>query len=258
MPQTLYNKFYEKNAHILLTYIKNTNQKEILVKNIINRLSSSFRLDGQDFVFSDIGAGDGAVTIPVIDFLKDKTRLACHIIEPSDLMDIFKKNCALKNMTYYKEKVDEVKVAKSDFILASHVIFLLDDYEKTIKNLYASLKKDGILLIVETNKKSGDILLKMRSGQDFETLINFGWTDKMENFLKMNNIKYLIKVVSSDIVVSSCASLNAEGKAMISFFYHKPFEELTKGEIRGVLGAIKELAKNGKLIKKENYFWISK
>ena len=62
-----YNNFYKKQSNIFQTYIKNTNQKEILIKNLVKKISEDFDLEkDKEFVFTDIGAGDGRVTIPII------------------------------------------------------------------------------------------------------------------------------------------------------------------------------------------------
>ena len=254
----LYQKFYEKQSNIFQIYIKNTTQKQILVKNIIAKLKSSFKLKEKlDFVFTDIGAGDGKVTIPIIKFLEEQTKLTCHVIEPSDLIDAFKQNCKSNNVQYYKQKIDEFKIPRSDFILVSHVLVYVDDYEKTIQKIYAALKDTGIALLIETNPHSDDDQLKLKLGKT--KLKKFNLTSDIIKFLKANSIKHQLETVDSEIDTSGCISLNEEGKALISFFYHKPFQELTKKEITDLQNAIKELANEShKLTKKEDYVWIFK
>ncbi|MBU0459176.1 MAG: class I SAM-dependent methyltransferase [Nanoarchaeota archaeon] len=255
-----YKKFYEKQSSTFQVYIKNTNQKEILVKNIIKKLSSSFKLKkDQNFVFTDVGAGDGKVTIPIINFLKNKAKLTCNVIEPSDLIDDFKKNCNFDKINYSKKKIDDVKIPKSDFILVSHVLVYLENYQKTIKNIYASLKDEGIALIVTTNPKSGDVLLKIKLGRDFASLKNLDLTKNIINSLKNNNLKHQLETIPSEINTLECISLNEDGKAIISFFYHKPFDELTNKDIKDFQNAVNGLSnKDNKLTKKEDYIWILK
>ena len=253
-----YKKFYEKQARIFQVYIKNTTQKQILVKNIISKLESSFKLkEDKEFVFTDIGAGDGKAAIPIINFLEEITKLACCVIEPSELINTFKQNCKSKNVRYYQQNIDEFKIPLSDFILVSHVLVYVDDYEKIIKNIYASLKDNGIALLIETNPNSDDDQLKLKIGKT--KLKKFGLTADIIKFLKANNIKHKLETIDSKINTSGCISLNEEGKALISFFYHKSFQELTKKEITDLQNAIKELAnESGKLTKKEDYVWIFK
>lgn len=253
-----YKKFYEKQSSTFQTYIKNTKQKEILVKNIIKKITSSFKKD-QDFVFTDVGAGDGKVTIPIINFLKDKTKLTCNVIEPSDLIDVLKQKSNFENINYLKKKIEDVNIPKSDFILVSHVLAYLNDYQKTIKSIYTSLKDKGIALIVTTNPKSGDVQLKIELGRDFASLKNINLTKNIINFLETNNITHQLETIPSEINTSGCISLNEDGKAIISFFYHEPFDELTNKDIKDFQSAVNELSnKDNKLMKKDDYIWVLK
>ena len=254
-------RFYEKQSGTFQAYMKNTNQKEILVKNIIDRISSSFKLDkNKEFVFTDIGAGDGKITIPVIDFLKVRAKLICNIVEPSGLIDVFKEDCGFTHITYYKKKIDDMKIPKSEFILVSHVLSYFDDYKKTINDVCTSLKDDGIALFVETNSKSDEVLLKIileKSGKEFASLRNLDLTENIIKFLEMSKIKYKLEIISSEINTSGCISLNEDGKSIISFFFHEPFEDLTAKDIKNFQQALKEKAdKDNKLTKKEDYIWI--
>jgi len=252
--------FYKNQSGTFQAYIKNTNQKEILAKNIVKKISSSFNLEeNKEFVFTDIGAGDGKVTIPVIDCLQAKCKLVCNIIEPSDLIEDFKKNCNFQNVNYFKKKIDDLTIPKSDFILISHVLVYLNDLNNVVREVYTALKDGGIALIIETNPDSDDVKMKIKLKRVFASQKNLKMTKDIINFLKTNSIKYQVDVIPSEINTSGCISLNEDGKAIISFFYHKPFEELSKKEITDFQIAVKQLTEGGnKLTKKEDYVWIYK
>ena len=254
-------KFYEKQSSTFQRYMKNTDQKEILVKNIISKVSSSLKLSkNKEFIFTDIGAGDGKITIPVVNFLKATTKLTCEVIEPSELIDKFKENCNFEGIDYYKNKIEDIEIPKSDFILVSHVLSYFDDYKKTIKNICNSLKKGGIALFVETDSKSDEVLLKIKLeklGQEFASLRNLDLIERIINFLEINKIKYQHEIISSEINTSGCLSLNKNGKSIISFFYHEPFDDLTPKDLQNFQEVIKESANNdNKLTKREDYVWI--
>ncbi len=196
-----YKKFYEKQSDIFQIYIKNTDQKEILVKNIINKLSSLFEFDkNKDFVFTDIGAGNGKVTIPVIDFLTDKAKLTCNIIEPSDLIDVFKKNCNAKNINYFQNKIDDIKIPKSDFILASHLLVYLDNYQEAIKKIYKALNKNGVALFVKNNSNTDDLRLKIMLGRNSTNTP----TSEIIKFINTQKLKLENETISSNIDTSGC------------------------------------------------------
>ena len=255
-----YKKFYEKQSSAFQMYVRNTNQKDILVKKIVEKLESSFKFKkNQEFIFTDIGAGDGTVTIPIVNYLKGRTKLICNVIEPSDMIESIKVESDFENNYYMKKKIDEVIIPKSDFILISHVLVYLDGHMKTVKRICSSLKEGGIALIVETNQKSGDILLKIKLGKDYALRKHLNLMNNLLNFLNVNKVEHKLEIIESEINVSSCSTLNKDGKAIISFFYHTPFGELSKKDIKGIQIAIKELSgKNHRLVKKEDYLWIHK
>lgn len=252
--------FYKNQSGTFQAYIKNTNQKEILAKNIVKKISSSFNLSkGKEFVFTDIGAGDGKAAISVINFLQGKSNLICNIIEPSDLIEDFKKNCNFKNVNYYKKKIDDLTIPKSDFILVSHVLVYLDDLSKAVQDVYAALKDGGMALIIETNPDSDDVKMKIKLKRVFVSQKNLKMTREIINFLKTNSIQHQVEVIPSEINTLGCVSLNENGKTIISFFYHKPYHELTESEIKDFKMALGQVSSSGeKLTKKEDYVWIYK
>ena len=75
-------------------FLKQTDEKKITVKYILSKLREKYSFSNYTkFSFTDIGAGEGAVTSSIIEFLRRNVNLEVHLIEPSSLMKILKKRC---------------------------------------------------------------------------------------------------------------------------------------------------------------------
>lgn len=250
-----HQRLYNKNHDIFLGYLKNTTQKEVLINKVRNRFENIKR---KDFIFTDIGAGDGMVTLEIINFLKKFTKLKVNFIEPSrELMNIFKENNKYRFVKFLNKKAEEIKLPKSDFILSSHSIYYTDNFKSFVDSVLDSLKKDGIALIVKNNQKSGDIelkkyLAKKTKRQRKKSKVYF---DIVE-YLKKKRINYKVEQVKSRIDVSNCNKLNKRGESIMSFFYKKPFNQISKQEVEIFQKYIKK-CKRGFIKKIEDYIWIS-
>ena len=252
-----YEEIYNNENSEFFTYVKNTNQKPLLIKKIIEKLDSKIN-KYEKFIFTDIGAGDGIITIPVIEYLKNKTNLLCHCLEPSNLINEFKKKCEFENIEYHKEKIEWFEIPKSDFILMSHVLTQKEDYISIVKKIYNSLNKGGFALIVTTNKESDDVKLKFKLRENPKRLKNVVLTDSILDYLKSNNIVYKHEEIDTDIDYSGGFNLTKEGKDMLAFFHKKPFINITEEEIKKFQDELKKLNVSGRITKKEDYIWIYK
>jgi len=248
-------EIYDNNEGVFYTYVKNITQKPILITNIIKKLASRIS-NYKQFVFTDIGAGYGVITIPVIDYLKDKTTLKCHCLEPSKLISQIKENCKFDNVTYYKEKIEEFNIPNSDFILFSHVLTNIKNHLPIVDKTYDSLNKKGFALMVTTNKDSDDVKLKVKLRKNEDKVRKLTFTDSILNHLKGKKISYEHEIIHSKMDYSGCLELTKEGKDMLAFFYKKPFVKINKAEIKAFQVALRELSSSGKIIKKEDYIWI--
>jgi len=255
--QTLYNR----NYNIFLGYLKNTNQKEVLINKIKSKIKNKIKKRKKDiFTFTDIGAGDGRVTLKIINFLKNKVNLKVNYIEPSkNLINIFKKNNPPNFVKYINRKFQDIELPSSDFILSSHSIYYSDNFQEFINSIIKSLNKSGIALIIKNNPKSEDIILKKNlikkeKAKKIKPKIYFD----IINYLKQNNIKFESELVKSRIKITNCFKLNNEGKSIISFFYKKPFNQISKEEIIQLQIYLRNNSKGGILRKLEDYIWIFK
>ena len=253
-------RFIRKLPSVYQAYVNNTDQKEILSSKIIAYIGSMYdRHTVKEFTYSDVGAADGKVSIPVINELKDRYALDCHIIEPSKLIRVFKSDSCFERINYVRRRIEQIELAFSDFILASHIFIYLDNPELILEQLFFSLKSEGSMLIVETHPESDDVKLKRAIGREKAAAKNINSAKDIINWLKSNGIRYDHEIVESRIRTEGCREMNAEGEAIISFFYNRPFNKLSLEQIELCREKILELSgENDRMIKKEEYIWIYK
>ena len=249
------SKFYNKNSSIFQRFIALTNQKEILINRVCNKIKGNN--NSKNISLLDIGCADGMVTTRIIDKLKQNYNLEVTGIEASkELIDQFR-NKKDYDINLINENVETLeKIPKADFILMSHVVTYINDLEKLLDKVNDALNKNGIALIVVSNDDSDDKKVKnYLNGQHDENSMS----TIVQDVLSKKNINYNIETVESEIDVSGVEELNDNGKTIIEFLKHKKIEDISADEIDAMKNIILELSnENKKLIKKEDYIWIFK
>ena len=249
------SKFYNKNSSIFQRFIALTNQKEILINRVCNKIKGNN--NSKNISLLDIGCADGMVTTRIIDKLKQNYNLEVTGIEASkEIIDQFR-NKKDYDINLINENVETLKkIPKADFILMAHVVTYINDLEKLLDKVNDALNKNGIALIVVINDDSDDKKVKnylngQHDGNSMSTIV--------QDVLSKKNINYNIETVESEIDVSGVEELNDNGKTIIEFLKHKKIEDISADEIDAMKNIILELSnENKKLIKKEDYIWIFK
>ena len=249
------SKFYNKNSSIFQRFIALTNQKEILINRVCNKIKGNN--NSKNISLLDIGCADGMVTTRIIDKLKQNYNLEVTGIEASkELIDQFR-NKKDYDINLINENVETLeKIPKADFILMAHVVTYINDLGKLLDKVIDALNKNGIALIVVSNDDSDDKKVKnYLNGQHEE----YSMSTIVQDVLSKKNINYNIETVESEIDVSGVEELNDNGKTIIEFLKHKKIEDISADEIDAMKNIILELSnENKKLIKKEDYIWIFK
>ena len=249
------SKFYNKNSSIFQRFIALTNQKEILINRVCNKIKGNN--NSKNISLLDIGCADGMVTTRIIDKLKQNYNLEVTGIEASkELIDQFR-NKKDYDINLINENVETLeKIPKADFILMAHVVTYINDLEKLLDKAMEALNRNGIALIVVSNDDSDDKKVKnYLNGQHDENSMS----TIVQDVLSKKNINYNIETVESEIDVSGVEELNDNGKTIIEFLKHKKIEDISADEIDAMKNIILELSnENKKLIKKEDYIWIQK
>ena len=249
------SKFYNKNSSIFQRFIALTNQKEILINRVCNKINGNN--NSKNISLLDIGCADGMVTTRIIDKLKQNYNLEVTGIEASkELIDQFR-NKEDYDINLINENVETLeKIPKADFILMAHVVTYINDLGKLLDKVMEALNRNGIALIVVSNDDSDDKKVKnYLNGQHDENSMS----TIVQDVLSKKNINYNIETVESEIDVSGVEELNDNGKTIIEFLKHKKIEDISADEIDAMKNIILKLSnENKKLIKKEDYIWIQK
>ena len=246
------SSIYDKKPSVFQKYISLTNQKQILVDKVCEKIMLNNK--SQNLSLTDIGCADGMVTTQIINKLKNVYQLDISAIEKStSLINEFKSKTNF-NINFINEDIELINtLPKSDFILMSHVISYIDNLELFLKKVIDSLNEKGSALIVISNDSSDDV--KISSGSNNKKVL----LEKISQILLNNQVKYDIEFVESFIDVSGVYDMNDDGKTIIEFFKHKSFDEISSDDILNIKNKILEVAnKDKKIIKKENYIWFYK
>ena len=255
MPIILRDSSYSKEG-AFPAFLTQTNEKGITLNYILNQLDIKYHLKNyKKFTFTDIGAGDGTLTLPIMEYLARLVNLETYCIEPSSLIDILKKRCGLK-VHYIQEGMEETSIPKSDFILIAHAIQYLKDRKKFAKNLKQALNSNGKILVVGTHPESDDLKFK----KELKLKVLLAESKKpLENlfeYLEQEGFKVTREYLKSTIYLTNAQKINKIGKEVISFYYHKPFSEISKEEIINFQKLARKFAPEDKLTKLLQFIWV--
>ena len=245
---------YKDNSEIFQKYISLTDQKQVLINKVYDKIINKFTLKKLSLL--DIGCADGFVTLNIIDKIKSLYQLDITAIDASTkLINKFKANTNY-NISFINEEVEALQsLPQSDFILMAHVISYINNLDKFLDKVIDSLNENAIALIVVSNEFSDD--KKVKNATSSKTN-NDTTTESIKNILSKKNIRYSVEVVETKIDVSGIKDMKEKGKTIIEFFKHERFENIPSEEIKDMRNAILGIAKDNKLIKRENYIWIEK
>lgn len=154
-----YEEWFDENKFVYLSEIK-------AVKHFIPKNQTGI----------EIGAGSGKFSEPLG---------IQYGVEPSDKMaEIAKK----RGITIYKGVAENIPVedARFDFALMVTAVCFVDDVEKSFKEIYRILKKNGTVIIAFVDKHSpiGQIYLKHKHENKFYKDATFFSTDEILSYLK--------------------------------------------------------------------------
>jgi hypothetical protein len=252
---------YEKNG-TFQKFLKETNEKEITLKYILSGIKRKYCLkDYKKFCFTDIGAGDGTLTYPVMQFLRKRLRrnakLETYCIEPSPLISILKAKCR-KGAHYISKGMEDISLPKSDFILMAHSIQYITDRKSFAQKLKKAINKNGKLLVVGTHPDSDDL----KFNRELRPKV---WPNRFKKikenlfeYLEQDGFRITREYKESKINLANALKLNEKGKAVISFCYHIPFEDLLDSDIAKFRELAKKLAPEGKLTKTLQFIWVER
>ncbi len=174
----------------------------------------------------------------------------------STLINDFKRKTNM-NIEFINKNVELIdNLPNSDFILISHVLSYINNLDNFVDKIIEALNKKGTALIVVNNPCSDDVIIKR---QTLNQQKNYSSTSyNIQKLLSEKKISFDVEIVESTIDVSGIDKMNENGRTIIEFFYHKKFDDISDDNIQNMRNSILNYAnKNGQLVKKEDYLWIS-
>jgi SAM-dependent methyltransferase len=104
----------------------------------------------------EVGIGSGRILKNLISFFPSKATG----IEPSNAIDVAKKNIDSKNVEFLNIKGENINFNEEyDFIFSLGVIHHIPNYEVVLKNIHKSLKKNGEFIIWVYGKEGNEMYL---------------------------------------------------------------------------------------------------
>ena len=246
---------YKDNSSIFQKYISLTNQKQILIDKVCKKIIDNINL--KKIKLLDIGCADGAVTLKIIENIRNSYQLEVTVIEAStELINRFKSKMEY-DINFINENVESIDILpQSDFILMVHVVSYINNLDCFLDKIINSLNENGIALIVVSNDYSDDKKVKnyLNNSKDKNSTSTI-----VKSILSKKKIKYDVEIVESNIDVSGIEEMNEKGKVIIEFLEHKKIEDISDNRINDMRNMILNIAKgNKKIIKREDYIWIQK
>ena len=246
---------YKDNSSIFQKYISLTNQKQILIDKVCKKIIDNINL--KKIKLLDIGCADGAVTLKIIENIRNSYQLEVTVIEAStELINRFKSKMEY-DINFINENVESIDILpQSDFILMAHIVSYINNLDCFLDKIINSLNENGIALIVVSNDYSDDKKVKnyLNNSKDKNSTSTI-----VKSILSKKKIKYDVEIVESNIDVSGIEEMNEKGKVIIEFLEHKKIEDISDNRINDMRNMILNIAKgNKKIIKREDYIWIQK
>lgn len=130
---------------------KRIKRAKLIAEQIVHRIELNPCYSALEF-----GAGTGLISFNLYDKLKDITCIDTSkgMIER---LNTKIQQCKVSNMKAYQYDInkDHWLTANYDLIYTSMALHHISDIEKTLKNLYGLLKKDGCICIIELDEDDG-------------------------------------------------------------------------------------------------------
>lgn len=244
---------YNLNNDLFLSFLTNSNQKELVSDYIKNQISKN----DKKIIISDIWAWNWVIARNIIKHLEEnKITYEYNFIEPSEKLvwDFLENLWENKNVNIKNNKIEEVWIENSDIIILSFVVHLIPDINIFLEYIYNKLNQNWKIIIINQSTDNIDNKLKAFLWQQI-----YDYTWYLINLLNSNNIFFELKKKNSlfrwydDIV-----NLTEKWKAFLSLMSLCDIKSLDENLIQEMLKLIKENQKNGNIIRSEDYITIYK
>jgi len=126
-------------------------------KELLSEIVHPFDLNLiKDKTIAEIGVGSGRISENLLKYEPFKL----IAIEPSDAIEVAKKNIKSKKVEFHKIKAQDINlVNKFDYVFSLGVIHHIPEYKKALRKIQKSLNKNGKFIIWVYGKEGNEIYL---------------------------------------------------------------------------------------------------
>ncbi len=272
----LFYHLWVKNPDPYLAFHKTNGDKPRVAKAIVKKLEERFH-KGQTLRILDIGCGGGELTDELIKQLiasRSKWKIHLTATDPSPTMLDMAQNHLKKWEKPTKIELDflRVKVAPKpeprlydtlgskqfDFVLASYVMFWLENWDDALDQFFECLSPNGLVCVIMTSREKGEKCSRFRqellgiTHQETNFEFNFFAEDFEKILKKRNDCECQPELIKSTLSLKS-----KDYQARLAFLMAFPNELLTPKQKKRLEQVENKLPKSGKLTCNKKLLWVS-
>ena len=154
--------------------------------------------------------------------------------------------------------MEEIELPKSDFILMAHSINNLTNRKSFAKKVKDSLNPKGNLLVVGAKSDSEEWMFRKELNAKPKSRKVKSKRENLFEYFREPEYSITPEFGEAIIDLTGAFELTPAGKGVISFYYGRPFESLSKVEVSRFHELAEKYAPDRKLIKKLRYVWVKK
>lgn len=240
---------------------ENSTDKDVIADYLENEFHKHWNIDKNKIEVLDIGCAEGNITRCLMDNIcRPAKKVRFTLVEPSRalLAQAAKKLKCEKiplNMTYERYISNTGNTPKYDLVFSCHSIYHTG--LKSIRRMYSSLSKGGVLLIIVSS--SDDPFIKIK--KLFPRIVTIAG-DSVMGEIKRLGYKKIVKDSKRKLLnVNSCLNDNGEltedGKNLASLLFYDEYENLTSAQQKAILRFFEKFAVGG-IEYFNDFIWVFK
>jgi len=245
---------FNKQREYFEEFLRKTDQKENLNKFLIENCPPE-----KTKKILSIGAGSGEDVMGFLKHLKSQgADFEFYYLDPSKLsFQEFKKKAEEFKLTEHISGVELNKFEsfeteeKFDTIIASHVFYYIEDWERCLKKIVEMLNPDGKAFIMMQSKDSDNFNFRNKF------LKNEHYAEELINLIRGLNLNYdsekIISMLDVTDIISENNKPSLSGKQLLSFLLRTNYDDLEE-DIKSK--AIAYILENSKIKNKRRIFQL--
>ena len=275
--QELRHHFYGGDLNSYSDFRRSTNAKPEAAKLIAPRLKACFLNRKKNLSILDVGCGDGELISNLLNRLlshRPDLQIDLTAIDPEhDVLNLCKKKLqgfpsnvetAFKQVGVEPQPapslIESLKGQQFDFVLASFVMFWIDDWEYALDQFLKCLKPGGLLCIIllsrEHNKECAEFRSRVYEIAHSKTGLRMEFAEDMEEILRKRNIKYDEEIGEYDVELGPEPWREINGT--MEFIIRFPRNGLSEEQANAIKEHTRAMIKSPVLTCCQKALWIKK